>query len=104
MGPASRKSRRTRRPSRGRLLDALTTGPAVLVSGLLLGAAGLLPRLEASHRSNIPNGDYTIFVGRDHAFGIVGHPWEQSLCVFGELAVNAFAARNQGALPEIRRR
>jgi hypothetical protein len=30
-----------------------------------------------------PNGDYTTFVGRDDAFGILGHPWERSLCVFG---------------------
>ncbi len=50
-----------------------------------------------------PNGDYTIFVGRDHAFGIVGHPWEQSLCVFGDRAVDAFAARNHGALEKVLR-
>jgi hypothetical protein len=47
------------RSFRDRCLDALTTGPAVLGFGLLLGAAGLLPRLEASRHSNIPNGDYT---------------------------------------------
>jgi hypothetical protein len=51
-----------------------------------------------------PNGDYTIFVGRDHAFGIVGHPWEQSLCLFGDAAVDAFTARNQGTLERVLRR
>jgi hypothetical protein len=51
-----------------------------------------------------PNGDYTIFVGRDHAFGILGHPWEQSLCVFGDCAVGAFTARNNGVLAKILRR
>lgn len=50
-----------------------------------------------------PNGDYTIFVGRDYAFGILGHPWEQSLCVFGDPAVDAFAARNHGILERILR-
>ena len=39
-----------------------------------------------------PNGDYTIFVGRDYAFGVLGHPWERSSCVFGEPAVAAFTA------------
>ena len=51
-----------------------------------------------------PNGDYTIFVSRDRAFGILGHPWEQSLCVFGEPAVAAFEARNRGVLTTILRR
>jgi hypothetical protein len=51
-----------------------------------------------------PNGDYTIFVGRDHAFGLVGNPWEQSLCVFGDSAVDAFVARNQGTLDRVLRR
>jgi Protein of unknown function (DUF2716) len=51
-----------------------------------------------------PNGDYTIFVGRDYALGILGHPWEHSLCVFGEPAVAAFAARNHGVLTRVLRR
>jgi hypothetical protein len=51
-----------------------------------------------------PNGDFTIFVGRDDAFGIVGNPREQSLCVFGDAAVDAFTARNQGTLDRVLRR
>lgn len=51
-----------------------------------------------------PNCDYTIFVSRDYAFGIVGHPWERSLCVFGESAVAGFAARDQGAFTKGPRR
>ena len=51
-----------------------------------------------------PNGDYTIFVGRDYAFGILGHPWERSLCVFGQTAMAAFATRNQGILTTVLRR
>jgi hypothetical protein len=51
-----------------------------------------------------PNGDYTIFVGRDCAFGLLGHPWERSLCVFGDSAVTTFAARNRGVLTTVLRR
>ena len=51
-----------------------------------------------------PNGDYTIFVGREDGFGLVGHPWERSLCVFGAPAVDAFVARNVGILATVIRR
>jgi hypothetical protein len=51
-----------------------------------------------------PNGDYTIFVGRDHAFGLLGHPWERSLCVFGAAAVDAFTEHNAGVLVKALRR
>lgn len=50
-----------------------------------------------------PNGDYTIFAGRDYAFAILGHPWEHSLCLIGT-AVTAFAARNHGTLTTVLRR
>ena len=40
------------------------------------------------------HGDYTIFLGRQDAFGLIGHPWERSLCAFGAPAVDAFVARN----------
>jgi hypothetical protein len=51
------------RSFRERCVGLLTTGPAVLVLGFLLGAAGLLPRLHINSVSNIPNGDY---------FGVIG--------------------------------
>jgi hypothetical protein len=41
-----------------RLAQMFTTGPAVLVIGLLLGAAGLLPRLAANAESNNAGGTY----------------------------------------------
>jgi hypothetical protein len=31
-----------------------------------------------------PNGDYYAFVNQDFSMGTFGHPWEQTLCVFGE--------------------
>jgi hypothetical protein len=43
---------------RTRLVQLFTTGPAVLVIGLALGAAGILPRLAANAESNNPGGTY----------------------------------------------
>jgi hypothetical protein len=41
-----------------RLAKMVATGPAVLVLGVLLGAAGILPRLAANAASNNPGGSY----------------------------------------------
>lgn len=30
-----------------------------------------------------PDGDYYIFLADDFSFGTFGHPWQESLCVFG---------------------
>lgn len=32
----------------------------------------------------IPNGDYWIFLARDFRFGYFGHPWEKTVCLWGE--------------------
>lgn len=31
----------------------------------------------------LPDGDYYIFLAPDFSFGLFGHPWEQTICVFG---------------------
>ena len=36
----------------------------------------------------LPNGDYYIFLRQDFTFGLFGHPWEQTICVFGEPFLN----------------
>jgi hypothetical protein len=33
-----------------------------------------------------PNGDYYVFLNEDMTAGTFGHPWQQTLCVFGKLA------------------
>ncbi|MBM7168682.1 DUF2716 domain-containing protein [Streptomyces sp. G44] len=33
--------------------------------------------------SPYPDGDYLIFLAEDFRFGSFGHPWEESLCLFG---------------------
>lgn len=40
----------------------------------------------------LPNGDYYIFVARDMEFGVFGHPWEGTMCLFGQRLIDAFAA------------
>lgn len=39
----------------------------------------------------LPIGDYDIFLAQDFSFGIFGHPWEKTMCVFGQRLLNAFA-------------
>jgi hypothetical protein len=39
----------------------------------------------------LPNGDYYIFLARDQEFGVLGHPWERSMCTFGAPLLQAFA-------------
>src|SRR5579883_1048594 len=36
-----------------------------------------------------PNGDYYIFLAEDMTTGTFGHPWNQTLCVFGDQLVHA---------------
>jgi hypothetical protein len=43
--------------------------------------------------SALPDGDYHIFLSRDLAFGWFGHPWEETICVFGEPLVNTLGRR-----------
>lgn len=50
-----------------------------------------------------PDGEYHVFVTADLRSGTFGHPWEQSLCVFGESLVAALAPALEGWLPVLRR-
>ncbi|GGQ83639.1 hypothetical protein GCM10010166_62250 [Couchioplanes caeruleus subsp. azureus] len=46
-----------------------------------------------------PNGDYYIFLTEDMNTGTFGHPWEQTLCVFGEPLVSALVPTLTSWLP-----
>lgn len=35
-----------------------------------------------------PDGDYYIWLSKDFNTGTFGHPWEQTLCIFGEELIN----------------
>lgn len=51
---------------RRRTIAVVTTGIGVLVLGLALGAAGLLPRLSVNEQSSIAGGDYSSVIGGDY--------------------------------------
>jgi hypothetical protein len=50
-----------------------------------------------------PNGDYTILLARGDRFGVFGHPWEQSLCVFGAHALTTMDRLNRSTLTQVLR-
>ncbi|MET4613081.1 hypothetical protein ABIC28_004081 [Rhodococcus sp. PvR044] len=49
-----------------------------------------------------PNGDYYIFAREGFAEGTFGHPWEQTLCVFGERLVATLGRTLATWLPQKR--
>jgi hypothetical protein len=40
-----------------------------------------------------PDGDYALYLTSDLRFGTFGHPWEETLCVFGEPLLTAVETR-----------
>ena len=34
-----------------------------------------------------PDGDYAIFLNKDMTLGVFGHPWENTICIFGEALI-----------------
>src|SRR5262245_136478 len=51
----------------------------------------------------LPNGDYYIFLAEDFRFGIFGHPWEWTSCVWGK-GLLAFFESNRPELWDSKRR
>jgi hypothetical protein len=52
----------------------------------------------------IPDGDYSIFVADDFHFGTFGHPWEQTICVWGEPLLELVSHRHPRMLGKVTRR
>ncbi|MER6171152.1 DUF2716 domain-containing protein [Streptosporangium sp. NPDC001681] len=46
-----------------------------------------------------PNGDYSIFLSEDMTNGTFGHPWEQTLCIFGSSLLTELAPLLTSWLP-----
>ncbi|MGW2202046.1 DUF2716 domain-containing protein [Streptomyces sp. NPDC001774] len=42
--------------------------------------------------SPYPDGDYYIYLSEDFSYGSFGHPWEETLCLFGEELLDAVSA------------
>jgi hypothetical protein len=40
----------------------------------------------------LPNGDYSIYLSRDFTWGVFGHPWEWTVCCFGQQLLDGLAA------------
>ncbi|WP_410607414.1 DUF2716 domain-containing protein [Amycolatopsis sp. lyj-109] len=51
-----------------------------------------------------PRADYHLFLAADFSYGTLGHPWERTLCVFGEKLVPAFERLGEGVLTNVLRR
>lgn len=51
-----------------------------------------------------PDGDYCIWLAEDLRYGTFGHPWEPSLCVFGEDLLAAVTEIGDEAMGRILRR
>lgn len=49
-----------------------------------------------------PDGDYYIAAADDLRWGTFGHPWERSLCVWGDALVRNLGASLRGILPVLR--
>jgi len=49
-----------------------------------------------------PDGDYYSLLAEDFSFGTFGHPWQQSLCVFGADLLTALPDAIYGSLPVLR--
>lgn len=51
-----------------------------------------------------PDGDYYIFLAEDFRFGTFGHPWEQTICVFGQQLIDAIELDKPSFFTEIQRK
>jgi hypothetical protein len=59
---------------------------------------------ETFERSVFPDGDYHIFLAEDFSFGIFGHPWEETICVFGERLLQAMEQHRPHLFTSVLRR
>lgn len=51
----------------------------------------------------LPNGDYYIFLTDDFSFGLFGHPWEWTICVFGQPLLAAFTTYRPRLFSSVKR-
>ncbi|WP_116206713.1 DUF2716 domain-containing protein [Amycolatopsis circi] len=54
--------------------------------------------------SVFPRGDYHLFLAADFSYGTLGHPWERTLCVFGDKLLPAVEKHADGILANQLRR
>ena len=54
--------------------------------------------------SVFPDGDYHIFLAEDFSFGFFGHPWEETVCVFGQRLLSAMEQHQPQLFTRVLRR
>ena len=59
--------------------------------------------LEEFKIAFFPAGDYYIFLSQNFDFGTFGHPWQNTICVFGEPLIQAVQSDLPTCFKEIRR-
>ncbi|MCG7406526.1 DUF2716 domain-containing protein [Paenibacillus sp. ACRRX] len=64
------------------------------------------PYLQDTYQriSFYPDGDYSLFLSNDFSFGLLGHPWERSITIFGEQLIEQFIKHKPKLLEGIIRR
>ncbi|HTU68301.1 MAG TPA: DUF2716 domain-containing protein [Steroidobacteraceae bacterium] len=63
------------------------------------------PHAEPNPRFNgYPDGDYAILLARDLSYGSFGHPWEDTICCFGDPFVREILRAPPRVFHEIKRR
>ncbi len=72
-------------------------------SGYRLDVAAHAAAVDSTWRVPVyPDGGYYTFALPDFSEGTFGHPWEQSLCVFGSRLVNTLGETLSSWLPRVR--
>ncbi|MFZ6875979.1 DUF2716 domain-containing protein [Undibacterium sp. Di27W] len=51
--------------------------------------------------NGFPDGDYAIFLSKDMRIGTFGHPWEYSICIFGEAFARAIIKQKPVMLAKV---
>jgi hypothetical protein len=51
-----------------------------------------------------PNGDYYIFLEKGMEWGVLGHPWEKTMCVFGEKLITSISVDPPTLFSRVHRR
>ncbi len=50
----------------------------------------------------LPDGDYYLFLAQDFRFGWLGHPWERTVCCYGDLIPAMSSCMEELGLPVVR--
>ncbi len=50
-----------------------------------------------------PDGDYYIFLPKDFRWGILTHPWEETICIFGKDLLDSFLKYNPKMIQTVKR-